>query len=360
MAPRMRAYFAGVSPPDWSDRAAVIEYLVDFHRALAAAPIDEAAVREMYVRMIGRGSDAEANVTNHDHVEHGEGWRSRLGAVRAPTLVIHGERDPLFPLEHGRALAREIPGATLLIVPDLGHEPPPRSTWDTVVPAILGLASGSWEQQADRLAAASLAAGDPTGWFEPLYAGAVAGQMPLPWDGAPRRQLVDWAGRQARVNGKKAVIVGAGLGENAELVAGLGYDTLAFDIAPTAVTQARQRFPRSVVDYRVGDLLDLPPEWLEAFDLVVEVYTVQALPVAMRADATRAVTRLVAPGGTLLVIAVANVTGEPVDGPPWPLRRSEVEAFAADGFAVVGDELLTDDGVPRWRMQLRRSPMPLA
>ncbi len=110
------------------------------------------------------------------------------------------------------------------------------------------------------------------------------------------------------------------------------------------------------MDYTVGDLLEPPPEWLEAFDLVVEVYTVQALPVAMRAAATRAVARLVAPGGTLLVISVANLAGGPVEGPPWPLRRSEVEAFAADGFAVTGDELLTDDGVPRWRMQLRRSP----
>ena len=291
---------------------------------------------------------------NHDIVEHVEAWRSRLGTLRVPTLVVHGERDPLFPPGHGRALAREIPGATLFVLPGMGHETPPRSTWDVVVPAILALTTDGWEDQAGRLAAASLAAGDPTGWFERLYAGAADGRTPMPWEGGPRRQLVEWALERPRVTGQRAVVVGAGLGENAELVAGLGYDTLAFDIAPTAVAQARARFPQSAVDYRVGDLLDLPAEWLGAFDLVIEVYTVQALPASLRARATAAVASLVAPGGTLLVIAVADTTGEGVNGPPWPLTRSDVEAFAAHGFDVAGDELLTDDGVPRWRMELHR------
>jgi SAM-dependent methyltransferase len=270
-------------------------------------------------------------------------------------LVIHGERDPLFPLGHGEALAREIPGATLLTVPGMGHEAPPRSTWDRVVPAILTHTSGGWEQQADRLAAQSLASGDPTGWFERLYAAAAAGETPMPWEGGPRRQLVEWAAGRPRVTGQRAVVVGAGLGENAELVASLGYDTTAFDIAPSAVAQARARFPDSKVDYRVADLFDLPAEWIGAFDLVVEVYTVQALPVSVRVRAIENITRLVGPGGTLLVISVANLAGEPVAGPPWPLTRSDVDAFAAGGFDVITDELMTDDGVPRWRLELRRS-----
>jgi hypothetical protein len=40
-------------------------------------------------------------------------------------------------------------------------------------------------------------------------------------------------------------------------------------------------------------------------------------------------------------------------GPPWPLTRSDMDAFAT-GLDVVSDELITDDGVPRWRLQLRR------
>jgi pimeloyl-ACP methyl ester carboxylesterase/SAM-dependent methyltransferase len=354
MTEELREYFAELAPPDWADRSAVVEYIVDFQRALTAGPMDEAAVRASAARTVERSSNLEASLTNHNFVEQGEPWRSRLGTLRAPTLVVHGDRDPLFPLGHGRALATEIPGATLLTLPDMGHETPPRSTWDVVVPAVLALTSGGWEQQADRLASRALADGEPTAWFERLYSSAAAGATPMPWDGGPRRQLVEWASRREPGGGRRAVVVGAGLGENAELIAGLGYETLAFDIAPTAVAQARRRFPSSTVDYQVGDLLDLPAGWIGAFDLVVEVYTVQALPDPPRPAAIANVTRLVAPGGTLLVIAVARDDGPVPAGPPWPLTRSEVDTFAANGLEVVHRELLSDDGVPRWRIEFRR------
>jgi pimeloyl-ACP methyl ester carboxylesterase/SAM-dependent methyltransferase len=358
MSDELRTYFGELRPPDWSDPSAVVEYIVDFQRALTAGPIDEAAVRASAVRTVERSTNLEASLTNHNFVEQGEPWRSRLGTLRAPTLVVHGDRDPLFPLGHGRALATEIPGATLLTLPDMGHETPPRSTWDVVVPAVLALTSGGWEQQADRLASRALADGEPTAWFERLYSSAAAGETPMPWDGGPRRQLVEWASGQEPGGGKRAVVVGAGLGENAELIAGLGYRTLAFDIAPTAVAQARRRFPSSTVDYQVGDLLELPAAWIGAFDLVVEVYTVQALPDPPRPAAIANVTRLVAPGGTLLVIAVAREDGPVPAGPPWPLTRTEVDAFAVNGLEVVRRELLTDDGVSRWRIELRRSTDP--
>ena len=51
--------------------------------------------------------------------------------------MIHGTDDPMFPLEHGEALASIIPGATLLALEGVGHEVPPPSTWDVVVPALL-------------------------------------------------------------------------------------------------------------------------------------------------------------------------------------------------------------------------------
>ena len=60
-----------------------------------------------------------------------------MGQIRAPTLVLHGTEDPLFPLGHGEALAREIAGATLVRLEGVGHEYPPRQVWDIVVPAIL-------------------------------------------------------------------------------------------------------------------------------------------------------------------------------------------------------------------------------
>lgn len=355
MADELRTFFAGSTPPDWNDRDAVVAFLAGYQRALAARPVDESALREQAARMVDRGSNAEANLTNHNFLDQGDPWRSRLGTLGVPTLVIHGERDPLFPVAHGRALAQDIPGATLLTLPEMGHEAPPEATWPVVVPAILALTSGGWARQADRLAARALAEGDPTAWFERLYSAAAAGETSMPWEGGPRPQLVDWLSTQDGGAGRRAVVVGAGLGDNAELLAAADYDTLAFDIAPTAIAEARRRFPLSTVDYQVGDLLDLPPEWLGAFELVVEIYTVQALPEALRATAIDQVTRLVAPGGTLLVVQAAREDEPAPEGPPWPLTRADIDAFAVNGLMVVRHERLTDDGVPRWRVELRRA-----
>jgi pimeloyl-ACP methyl ester carboxylesterase len=47
----------------------------------------------------------------------------RLGDITAPTLVIHGDSDPLVPLENGRLLAAGIPGARLIVYPGIGHIP---------------------------------------------------------------------------------------------------------------------------------------------------------------------------------------------------------------------------------------------
>jgi hypothetical protein len=68
---------------------------------------------------------------------------------------------------------------------------------------------------------------------------------------------------------------------------------------------------------------------------VVESLTVQALPDPPRRRAIARAGQPVAPGGTLVVIARAATAGDPVPGPPWPLTRAEVEAFAGPGLVPV-------------------------
>lgn len=53
-----------------------------------------------------------------------QSWVDRLPQIDVPTLVIHGERDPLFPFEHGRVLAENIPGARLIPIAEFGHGMP--------------------------------------------------------------------------------------------------------------------------------------------------------------------------------------------------------------------------------------------
>src|SRR6266567_2387103 len=141
---------------------------------------------------------------------------------------------------------------------------------------------------------------------------------------------------------------------------GSGFTTTAFDVSPTAIRLARQRHPGTSVEYVSADLLHLPRSWLRAFDLVAEIITVQALPRAVRRQATTSVARLTAPGGALLVIAAAHDgTGEPQTGPPWPLTRAEVDEFAADGLAAAVIEITVMPGEPaerRWRAEFHRRP----
>jgi SAM-dependent methyltransferase len=193
---------------------------------------------------------------------------------------------------------------------------------------------------------------EPTAWFEPLYVAATEGRAEIPWDraGAPHALLVEWAQR------RRALVIGAGLGDDAEYIASLGFRTLAFDVAPTAVELARERHPSSAVEYVVGNLLDPPAEWREAFDLVFESLTVQSMPPAVHAQAIAAVSSMVAPGGTLLVIATqARTPGE--DGPPWPLTRSEIDEFASGNLRPVRIEEIPAQGEPglvRWRAEFQR------
>jgi hypothetical protein len=105
----------------------------------------------------------------------------------------------------------------------------------------------------------------------------------------------------------------------------------------------------------VANLLEPPAEWSHAFDLVLESLTVQSMPVELHAQAIASVAAMVAPGGTLLVIATAREHDGPVDGPPWPLTRDEVAAFTAEGLDEVRVEEVRDPGVPiRWRAEFRR------
>lgn len=218
----------------------------------------------------------------------------------------------------------------------------------------------SWQREADRLAHAAVAAGDATGWFEQLWSKGRAGEIPVPWDtGQAHPLLTEWIGtREAAGPEQRAVVVGCGLGADAELVATRGFDTVAFDVSPTAIALARERHPDSPVTYQQADLFELDEHWHQAFDLVVDVFTVHALPVAYRHPATAAVADLVAPSGTLLLLMSAQDDDGDTDGPPWPLSRRDIDAFAAEGLTPVKVERLPFRTMTssHWRAEYTRVP----
>jgi SAM-dependent methyltransferase len=304
----------------------------------------------------------------------GDGWPEELcyQLASAGRYVIHaGDSDATLERERvhlsgfgdgclaAQRIAAEHPDRVESLTLVRAAEP----DWDNVRTELLHRSSGGWDAEGDRLAARSIEKGDPTGWFNRLYAAAEAGEVPMPWDRtAPHPLLAQWA-RERHVSGDglRAVVVGCGLGADPAYLAGLGYDTVGFDIAEAAIRVARRRFAESTVEYVVADLLDPPRHWLRAFDLVVEIITVQALPDPPRRAAIVNVGRLVGPGGALVVIALRpDASATVVTAPPFPLTREEIEAFATDGLIPVKIEETSAPGQPddrRWRAEFRR-PQP--
>ncbi|NUT36691.1 MAG: class I SAM-dependent methyltransferase [Hamadaea sp.] len=222
------------------------------------------------------------------------------------------------------------------------------------------------DQHARDLAAAALRDNDATGWFEHLYAEAEAGDAVVPWDTrVPHPLLAEWATspqaqegatlRGDNVGGPApALVVGCGYGDDAEFLAERGFAVTAFDVSPSAISGVRKRFPDSAVRYLAADLFELPLDWRQAYQLVVEIFTVQALPRSLRRPAVAAIASTVAPGGRLLVIQRKLI--EDFEGPPWPLTRQELDLFAAEGLREERVELIPDEegAGARWRAEFRR------
>ncbi len=138
--PTIQATFTDADPePDWRDRAAVIDHLVEGERPYAGwGTFDESRLRTLIGRVLDRTHDMAASMTNHFLLEPGESSDQRLISLAGvPTLILHGTADPLFPREHGQALAAAIPGASLIELDGVGHELPPPHTWDLVVDALV-------------------------------------------------------------------------------------------------------------------------------------------------------------------------------------------------------------------------------
>ena len=130
-------HFVGTAEVDWSDAASVIEYQLGYARMLAGGkrPFDEAAMGELIRRDVERARDFAA-VQNHDTLSDDESARGSLSSIAAPTLVVHGTADPMFPVAHGEALAEEIRAARLVTLEGAGHGVD-RADWDVLARAIL-------------------------------------------------------------------------------------------------------------------------------------------------------------------------------------------------------------------------------
>ncbi|MBD2513230.1 class I SAM-dependent methyltransferase [Nostoc muscorum FACHB-395] len=200
---------------------------------------------------------------------------------------------------------------------------------------------------------------DPSAWFEVLYAKAKGDTAQIPWAKlAPHPYLQDWlTNHEPFASGQKALVIGCGLGDDAEALAHQGFEVTAFDISPTAIAWCQQRFPNSTVNYIVADLLAIPSQWHQAFNFVFECRNIQALPLNVRSWVISSVTSVLAPGGTLLMITHVRDTEAEPSGPPWPLSNSELAQFKDLGLYQVEQLVFLEPGqidVKQVRIEYRR------
>lgn len=217
----------------------------------------------------------------------------------------------------------------------------------------------------ERVYAKSLAkqyndAGEPTQWFEVLYSQAKDGKAVIPWaDLKPNPNLVQWLNKnQVQGQGKTALKVGCGLGDDVEELCRRGFNVIGFDISASAIEWCCNRFPNSTAQYVVADLLNPPSTWSQSFDFVLESYTLQVLPPSLRQDAIHQIANFVAPGGKLLVICRGRDAKDAPGQMPDPLISNELMQFVDLGLVLINFEDYLDEESPpvrRFRAEFHRS-----
>ena len=190
--------------------------------------------------------------------------------------------------------------------------------------------------------------GDATGWFDALYKEAAGDNEKIPWaDLEPNRFFRVWAEKTfLQGNNRKALVVGCGLGDDARYMHDLGFRVTAFDISRTAIEWARKLHSDTDINFVVADLFDTPKEWFAAFEFVLEVYTIQPLPLEMRPKVIDAIANFVEFQGVLVVVTRGREDDEVPPELPWALSKNDLSRFDENNFKQIHFEEMPGDEEP--------------
>jgi len=214
--------------------------------------------------------------------------------------------------------------------------------------------------RARELAAEFADRGDSFGWFDTFYKEADGDNEQIPWaDLEPNTFFRTWAEKNGlKGNGRNALVVGCGLGDDARYLHDLGFKVTAFDISQTAIEWAKGLHQETDIQFHIADLFEPRAGWVTSgFDFVLEVYTIQPLPLEMRERVIDAIAAFVATNGELVVVTRGREDDEEPVLLPWPLSRRDLSRFEKRGlvqkdFRIMdGDE---DPPVPRWVVQYEK------
>ena len=167
-------------------------------------------------------------------------------------------------------------------------------------------------------------------WFDGLYEKSKKDYKNIPWAKLEVNPLLgEYLNSTAKHEGK-ALVIGCGLGDDAEALYGAGYDVVAIDISQSALEIAKKRFPQSNVSFEKENIFEMPQKYLEYFDFVFEAFTIQSLPLIFRENMMKAIVGTLAKNAKLLLIA--HKKDKSFQGPPWPLEEKEIHTFKLCGL----------------------------
>ena len=166
---------------------------------------------------------------------------------------------------------------------------------------------------------------EASAWFNDLYSEHKENHDKIPWAKLEVNPLLKSYLDERKEHQGKALVIGCGLGDDAEALELSGYEVLAIDVSQKALELAQERFSDSKIVFEKQDIFDMPKKYHEHFDFVFEAFTIQSLPIEFRAKMIKAVADTVAVKGKLLV--VAHKKKLTLSGPPWPLKKEEVDLF---------------------------------
>ncbi|MGC2236668.1 MAG: class I SAM-dependent methyltransferase [Pyrinomonadaceae bacterium] len=200
-------------------------------------------------------------------------------------------------------------------------------------------------ERTKQLAEEFIEKGDALGWFDALYREAGGDNEKIPWaDLEPNRFFAEFAKKTGlNGNGRKALVVGCGLGDDARFLYDSGFQVTAFDISETAINWAKKLHADTDIDFHVADLFAPFRGWLGAFEFVLEVYTIQPLPLDMREKTIDAIANFVADGGKLVVVTRGREDDEIPLELPWALSRKDLSRFEANGLKQIHFEEMPGD-----------------
>ena len=127
-------------------------------------------------------------------------------------------------------------------------------------------------------------------------------------------------------------MVGCGLGDDAKYLHDLGFKVTAFDISQTAIDWAKRLYGNADIRFETADLFKSPQDWAGAFDFVLEIYTIQPLPLEMRPQVIDAIATFVAEKGKLVVVTRGREDDVEPDVLPWPMSRRDLSRFEENGL----------------------------